>query len=98
VADKNTADKSTKGSAQIEGTVVGVCVVYCVNGVPTQVWLDIDQVSAISWTNGGIAARGANPPKQNAKIPTTNGPKPCPPTAGDDNPFCWWNGNNWVCD
>jgi hypothetical protein len=82
-------------------TVVGVCVVLCNNGMLSKVWIDIDKVSAIAWTEGEIKGRSANPGHGSTKIPTTNKGEPdsCPPaeSAAGETGLCWWDGSRWVC-
>jgi hypothetical protein len=82
-------------------SVVGVCVVYCQDGMLSKVWLDLDKVSAIAWTEGKIDSRGANPGHGTDKIPESNKGEPntCPPAAiaAEETGLCWWNGSKWVC-
>jgi hypothetical protein len=95
----NKAKQSKDDDATtVRPVVLGVRVVYCVNGEKKEVWVDMDRVKAIAWTEGKIGARGENPAHA-YHLPTTNQePGECPPLqmmAGQG--ICWWTGSSWVC-
>lgn len=80
--------------------LIGIQLVYCVNGEKREVWLDLKQVHALSWCDGDLKEKkgGAG----NNKLPIdTSGPGACPKaedvSASTDVPICWWNGSEWVC-
>lgn len=81
--------------------LVGIKLVYCVDGEYEEVWVDLNRVHALSWCDGYVAAKNGG--GGNNKLPTDpNGPKDCPEpdmmgTTAEEVPICWWNGTEWVC-
>jgi hypothetical protein len=92
-----------KQSSETEDTrrpfVLGVRIVYCVDGEKKEAWVDMDKVKALAWTEGKIGSRGENP-GHGYHLPTTNQePGDCPPmqTMAAGQGICWWTGSAWVC-
>ena len=89
-----------KDAAAPDVNVIGVCVVLCDNGMLSKVWIDIDKVSAIAWTEGEVKARPANPGHGSDKIPESKKGEPnsCVGLiAGTETGLCWWDGQRWIC-
>lgn len=81
--------------------LMGIQIVYCVEGVQKNEWVDLKKVHAISWCVEEMTKK----PKGNGNpngphLPKGKEPGSCPPpdplTPGGA-PMCWWDGTEWVC-
>jgi len=77
-------------------SVIGIQVHYCEDGQHKQMWLDLNDMQAISWTTGDVGEKPGGS-GGNAPIPEGTQPGPCPQAANGGDPFCWWNGSQWIC-
>jgi hypothetical protein len=81
-------------------SVIGIHIHYCEDGQHKQMWLDVDVMQAISWTAGDVDSKPPGPGGPNPipiGEPPKPGPDPCKDMANGGEPFCWWNGSDWVC-
>lgn len=77
--------------------LIGIKLVYCDSGEKQEVWVNLNQVHALSWCDEQVGAKGKGA-AGNQRLPTDpNGPGPCPPTAAAGSDLCWWNGSQWIC-
>jgi hypothetical protein len=83
--------------------LAGIQVHYCdEDGQRHAAWIDLSEVQAISWTPAEVGRKPPDVPSgpDCEKLPRGTGPLPCDKSdagAGDSEPFCWWNGMDWVC-
>ncbi len=69
----------TPSSATGQRRMIGVCLRFCDdNGNAEDVWVTLDKVHALAWSNGEVSSRKANPPYDHSKhIPGTPTPPDC---------------------
>ncbi|CAN5874096.1 hypothetical protein BH23GEM9_BH23GEM9_07620 [soil metagenome] len=59
--------------------IIGIRLVYCVDGEPKEMWVDLKKVHALAWCEEPVPAKPGNP-SGNAKLPEDRkGPGKCPP-------------------
>lgn len=85
--------------------IKGIMILTCdEDGNRVENWLNLNRVQAISWCDGEVKGRGANPnPTPSPESPW--GPEPKNPCGGagdevapaEESVLCWWDGNDWVC-
>lgn len=84
-----------------EITVTGIRVYFCVGEKQKKVWVDLDEVEALTWcTNKDIPEKPKGPTSSGRKIPRGSKPGKCKDTDdfnGDPGSLCWYNGTEWVC-
>lgn len=80
--------------------LLGILVVFCVDGERKEEWVDLKKVHSISWCDGEMKAKGkGNGNPSGPKLPKGSPPGTCKKKlmSGPGAPMCWWDGTKWEC-